>query len=183
MERKRERERESKRGGTRERERVKVRAIARERGRKGVRIKTFEDHQTHGILVVHRATWTMQQPGRAQEQGCVDDAKRLLLRVGQELQQTRAQGCSKRTTSELKRSIKTLTRNAQILDRKVKDLEYVLRSRENSKRRQAQVREVVVQARVETRQMKEREEREQAVPVVASFPRVETRQMKRARLS
>ncbi len=46
MERKRESEREKARGGTRERERVKVRAIARERGRKGVIIKTFEDHQT-----------------------------------------------------------------------------------------------------------------------------------------
>ena len=91
----------------------------------------------------------------------------------------------------MKRSIRILTDNAQIMDRKVTDLEHVLRSRENSKRRQAQVREVVVQARVdELKQAKvgklewwQAEEREQAVPLVASFPRVETRQMKKARLS
>jgi len=134
----------------------------------------------------------------AQEQGYVDDAKRLAAAKwaqiharGHELQQARAQGCSQRRTSELKRSIRILTDNAQIMDQKVTDLEYILRSRENSKRRQAQHREVVVQARVdELKQAKvgklewwQAEEREQAVPVVTSFPRVETRQMKRARLS
>jgi hypothetical protein len=69
----------------------------------------------------------------AQEQGYVDDAKRLAAaewaRIharGQELQQARAQGSSQRRTSELKRSIRILTRNAQIMDRQVTDLEYVL---------------------------------------------------------
>ncbi len=128
----------------------------------------------------------------------MDDGKRLAAaewaRIharGQELQQARAQGSSQRRTSKLKRSIRILTRNAQIMDRQVADLEYVLRSRENSKRRQAQVREVVVQARVnELKHAKvgklewwQAEERAQAVPVVAVFPRVETRQMKKARLS
>jgi hypothetical protein len=75
-----------------------------------------------------------------QEQGYVDDAKRLLAaewaRVharGQELQQARAQGSSQRTTSVLKRSIKILTHNAQIVDREVVDLEYALQSREKAK--------------------------------------------------
>ncbi len=81
-----------------------------------------------------------------QEQGYVDDTKRLLLRVGQELQQARAQGCSQRTTSELKRSIKTLMRNAKILDRRVEELEYVLREQA--------VPVVAPFPRVETRQIK-----------------------------
>ncbi len=67
----------------------------------------------------------------------------------------------------------------------------ILQSRENSKRRQAQYRECIVQARVnELKQAKveklewwQTEEREQAGPGVASFPRIETRQMKKARLS
>ena len=106
----------------------------------------------------------------AQEQGYVDDARRLAAAEWAKRHDCGSSG-----------------RIRELLDQDVADLEFRLRLRESRKRNQACCRECIIEARVkELNQAKvgklewwQTEEREQAGPGVASSSRVDTKQMKK----